>query len=259
MTSTSKPTILIVHGAWHIPKSYAKLVTALESSGFEVHIPRLPSVKNIRPPDCDLFSDSEVIRSYAEDLLKNERTFAVLAHSYGGQVGTNALYGLGVKARSAQGLSGGVSHLIYMTAYAVLEGVSMMDKVAQHGNMDLVPLAFGIAEDNSCVSNDPKGLVVSPGPEVNQEELEEYLDTFERWNAKCMYQGIQHAAWREISVSFIYATHDMTVHLHYQKEFVEVMEKEGCKVQTFELEAGHCPNFTATDGVVDIVKKVVLA
>ncbi|KAI0187512.1 alpha/beta-hydrolase [Astrocystis sublimbata] len=248
MASTSKPTILIVHAGY-----------ALESAGFEVHIPRLPSVKNVRPPECDLFQDSDVIRKYAQDLVNNGRILTVLLHSYGGQVGSDALHGLSIKTRSAKGLPGGIAHMIYMTAYAVLEGVSMMDKVSQHGNMDLVPLAFGISEDDSCVSNDPKGLLVTPEPEVDEQDLEKYLGSLERWNAKCMYQGIGHAAWRENPVSFIYTTNDMTIPLHYQKEFVEVMEKEGCKVQTFELTTGHCPNFTATDGVVDAVKQVISA
>lgn len=49
----------------------------------------------------------------------------------------------------------------------------------------------------------------------------------------------------------------MTVPIHYQRNFVDVLEREGREVQTFELEAGHCPNFTDPQGVVDAVNKVV--
>ncbi|KAI2638283.1 alpha/beta-hydrolase [Xylaria nigripes] len=258
MTTSVRPTILIVHGGWHVPRSYDKLTTALESSGFEVHIPRLPSVRNVRPPEADLASDTKVVRTYTKNLLKDGRTIVALFHSYGGQVGSNALPGLGVEARSAKGLPGGISHLIYMTAYAVLEGVSMMDKLAEFNYMDVIPLAFDISEeDNSCLSRDTKALIVTPAPDQDTEELDNYVNTFERWNALCMHQSIQHAAWREIPVSYIYTTKDMNVPLHYQQSFVALMEKEGRKVQTFELVTGHCPNFTATAGVMDAVKKVV--
>ncbi|KAJ8125352.1 hypothetical protein O1611_g8288 [Lasiodiplodia mahajangana] len=257
MASPIKPTILIVHGGWLVPRSYAKLTAALESSGFEVHIPRLTSVKNVRPPEGDLTSDTRVVREYAENLLKDGRTIIALLHSYGGQVGSNALYGLGVEARSAQNLPGGISDLIYMTAYAVPEGTAMMDKVKEFNNMDLVPVAFDIGEDDSLLSQNPKAFLVSPGEDDDEKEVENFLGTLERWNAKCMYEGIKHAAWREIPVSFIYTTKDMTVPIHYQKNFVENLEKEGRKVRTFELATGHCPNFTATEGVVDAVKQVV--
>ncbi|GAW24126.1 hypothetical protein ANO14919_137070 [Xylariales sp. No.14919] len=248
----TKPTIFIVHGGWHVPESYNKLVTALEAEGYEVHIPRLPSTNQVRPPNADLESDTSLIRSYAESLVSAGRNVVALLHSYGGHVGSNALHGLGIEARAAQGLRGGVSHLIYMTAYAVAEGAATMDTVEKFGNMDLVPIAFDIAEDGTCVNRNPKVLLVGPGPD--DADIDEYVGTFVRWNGNTLYQRSKHAAWREIPVSFIYATEDMTIPLHYQKSFVEGMEKAGRKVQTYELKSGHCPNFTATEGVVDVIK-----
>lgn len=91
MTTTTKPTRLIVHGGWHLPGSYDKLTSALRDAGFEVHIPRHLSMNQSRPPNADLASDSDLIRSYATSLVEAGRTIAVLMHSYGGQVGTNAL------------------------------------------------------------------------------------------------------------------------------------------------------------------------
>ncbi|KAI1504100.1 hypothetical protein F5X99DRAFT_373442 [Biscogniauxia marginata] len=148
MTTTAKPTIVIIHGGWHVPESFEKLTNALMSVGFEVHVPRLPSVNEARPPNADLSSDTVLVRSYVEGLVQAGRTVVALMHSYGGQVGTNALYGLGLETRSAQGLKGGVSHLIYMAAYAVSQG-AMMDKVKEFGHTDIVPIVFGFVEDGS--------------------------------------------------------------------------------------------------------------
>lgn len=36
MAITDKPAILIIGGAFHVPKSYQILTTALESAGYEV-------------------------------------------------------------------------------------------------------------------------------------------------------------------------------------------------------------------------------
>ncbi|TVY34264.1 hypothetical protein LSUB1_G007843, partial [Lachnellula subtilissima] len=184
------------------------------------------------------------------------RTVLAILHSYGGQVGSNALVGLSLSSRAALGLPGGIWQLVYLAGFAVPEGVSMMDTVKEFGHMELVPLAFNFAEDDTCVSNDPKTLLVGPSA-VDEEEVTRYLETLVRWNGKAMYLPITHAAWREIPVAYIHCTADMTVPFDYQKSFVEGMEKNGRPVRTFELATGHCPNLTATEGVVEAVNSIV--
>lgn len=130
-----------------------------------------------------------------------------------------------------------------------------MDKVKEFGNMDLVPVAFDFADDGTCIHRNPKVLLVGPGDE---DEVEAYLKTFIRWNGNCMYEAIEHSARREIPTAYIYTTADMTVPIQYQKHVVEGLEKAGRKVQTFELETSHCPNFAAPQGVVDAVNKTAL-
>ncbi|CAG8978294.1 hypothetical protein HYALB_00010293 [Hymenoscyphus albidus] len=154
--SPSKPTLVIVHGGWHVPESYEKLIVALEAAGYEVHCPRLPSMNQSRPPNADLYTDSDLIRAYVSSLVRAGRTVIALMHSYGGQVGSNSLVGLVIESCAALGLAGGVSHLIYMAAFAMPEGVGMMDKVKEFGHMDLVSIAVNFDEDNTCLSNDPK-------------------------------------------------------------------------------------------------------
>ncbi|KAI3322979.1 alpha/beta-hydrolase [Xylariaceae sp. AK1471] len=257
MANTSKPTLLIVHGGWHVPESYGKLTSALREAGFEVHIPRHLSMNQTRPPNADLESDSGLIRSYATSLIEAGRTVAVLMHSYGGQCGTNALYGLSKTARAAKGLPGGISHLIYMAAFALPEGKAMTDKVDEFGHMDRMPIAFGFDEDQSCVANYPReGLIGETyADQLDPEELKSYVATLLRWNGKCMYLPLQKTpAWRdEAKISYIYTLGDVTVPVDYQKSMVQYMEKEGKTVQTVELDTGHSPNLTATKGVVDAV------
>lgn len=259
MTTPDKPTLLIVHGAWHVPQSYTKLTSALRAAGFEVHFPRLLSMNQSRPPNADLASDTDFIRSYATSLVEAGRTVAVLMHSYGGQVGTNALYGLSKRARAAQGQPGGISHLIYMAAFANPEGKSMIDKVEEFGHSELIPVSFGFDEDQSCVANYPKeGLIGEPYVnQIDPEELKTYIGTLGRWNGRSMYMPIQNtAAWRdEMKICYIYASGDVTIPLDYQNNMVGLIEKEGQTVETVELETGHSPNLTATEGVVDAVVK----
>lgn len=122
--TTQKPAVLLIGGGWHTPESYGKLVKALEAAGHDVHCPRLPSTEQVRPPTSGLAQDSKTVRSYTEELVDSGRRVVAVMHSYGGQVGSDALAGLGVEGRTKEGKSGGVSDLVYVTAFALPIGGS---------------------------------------------------------------------------------------------------------------------------------------
>lgn len=260
MSTTDKPTILLITGAFHVPEGYGKLTSALEAAGFEVHCPRLLSNNGKRPPNADLADDTALIRSYASSLIRAGRHVLVIAHSYGGQVCSNSLYGLGLEARSDQGLKGGVSQLVYMAAGAMVEGKSMMTWVEQHGHLDLMPVAFSFAdnEDGSGIVRDARLALVGAYPEEMEAEVDAYLKTLVYFNGKSMHLPIDRAAWREIPVAYIFTKNDMCLPLDYQKAYVEELKGAGCGVQTFELDTAHAPQLTAVEDVVAIVNKLVL-
>ncbi|KAF2653556.1 alpha/beta-hydrolase [Lophiostoma macrostomum CBS 122681] len=251
----TRSTIVIIHGGWGTPGTYFKLTDALKSAGYEVHLPPLPSMNGSRPPNAGLDADTNVVRSCVEALLNEGKNVIAVMHSYGGQVGTNALYDLSVDTRSKNKLPGGVTDLVYLTAYAVLKGRAMMDTVQEFGHMHFVPLVFDFADDDSCVHRDPITYIVGPGAE--ETEVEKFVSTMQRWNGGAMKEPLTHCAWKEkVPVSYIYTTQDATVPYDYQKSFVEGMEAQGKEVRTFELETGHSPQFTKTKEMVDIINEI---
>jgi alpha-beta hydrolase superfamily lysophospholipase len=122
--AAEKPTILIVGGGWHTPKSYFKLTKAFQDAGYEVHCPPHGSVTPNRPPVSGLKEDTADMRAYVDKLLQTGKRLVVIAHSYGGQVASNSLYDQGIESRAARGLSGGVAKLVYMCAFTLEEGRS---------------------------------------------------------------------------------------------------------------------------------------
>jgi pimeloyl-ACP methyl ester carboxylesterase len=133
----------------------------------------------------------------------------------------------------------------------------MIDGVRHFGHEQLMPLAFDFADDMTCVSRDPKTLLVGEN-DLPAAEVEEYLASLVRWNGQAMYQPLTtpRAAWRDIPVTYIHTTKDMTVPFDYQKWFVECMEREGVEVQTTTLETGHCANFTAAKQLARFIEEM---
>lgn len=256
--SSDKPTIVIIPGAFSSPECYNKLTSALEAHGYEVHVPDLVTNNEARPPSGDLKDDTALIRSYVLGLLTKGRRVVCIGHSYGGQVMSNALYGLSFEDRSAQGLDGGVYALIYMAGFALLEGLSTFDKLQEIGDLtDRAPEVFDMAEDQTMVLRDPITFLGLDQPGVGEADIEAYKRTLRRWNGAAMTQPLEQAAWRGIPVAYIHTTNDFPVPLVSQQSMVSTLEAAGRKIQTFTIETGHCPHVTATERVVDAVNKVV--
>ncbi|KAK4194498.1 Alpha/beta hydrolase fold-1 [Triangularia verruculosa] len=260
MGPPQKPTVVHVNGAWHIPKSMTKLISALRALDYEVHCPRMTSVNGARPPNTSLNTDSELLRSYVSSLVEAGRDVVVLMHSYGGKVGTNALHGLSREVRSQKKLQGGIIQLIYICAFALGEGQSMAGLVADFGHEELMPLVFHIEEDGGLRFRDAKGPLIGDDlGESDEQEVQEYLNSLVPvWNGLCMKDTVTGpAAWKENPVAYVYCTKDNMVPLEYQKSLVANIEKDGRKVKTFTLETGHCPNVTATRELVGIIDGVI--
>ena len=253
--STSKPEIVFIHGAWSPPSSYARFTDLLESRGFTVHIPELSSLNGSRPPTSNLATDTAQIREFVTDLVDEGRSIIVLMHSYGGHVGTNALTGLGIEARRQNNLPGGIERLVYICAAAYNVGESMLTIVEKHGQMDLMSAVFPSEEDGTCVCSDPRTILLGPG--LSDEEFESWVSQLRPWNGISLGMNLEHCAWLEIPVSYVMATADMTMPWAYQKEMIANMEAHGRKVQTFQLETGHCPPVTTPEDMVKIVEEIV--
>ena len=172
--SPAKPTLVIVHGAWHVPSHYSKFKVALQTEGYEVHIPRLPSVIEARPPNSDLATDTDLVRSYVESLnrswARRDRPDAFVRRP---GWHTNALYGFGHQHRPAH--NGHLSHLTYMAGFALWESAGLIDIVKHFGQEHLVPLVDDFAEDSTMVNRDPRAFLIGPDSGLTEKKSWKYI------------------------------------------------------------------------------------
>lgn len=111
-----KPIILLVHGGWHTLEHYRTFLSILEAKGYTVVAPDLPS--SLEPtPDNPAEADIKLFSDTARVLADEGNEIVAVVHSYGGVVATEAFSGLGIKARKAHDLHGGIRSIICIAAF----------------------------------------------------------------------------------------------------------------------------------------------
>lgn len=116
-----KPHIVLIPGAWHSGDAYDTLLPYLHEFGYETTALTLPSV-GAEPPLTTLKPETDFIRTKINQLLDKDEDVVVVMHSYGGFAGSAALQGLSKAERQKANLPGGVTALVYLTAWMLDEG-----------------------------------------------------------------------------------------------------------------------------------------
>lgn len=136
-SSTMKPTIVVVPGAWQNTECYESLRGAFSSLGYD-SICRSPPSTTLPHGDTDLAADVAFMRdSVLQPLLAEGKNVVLLMHSFGGVYGGASVRGLSRTERAAQGLKGGVVALVYMAAACVPSGMTTLERMGV--GEDLLP------------------------------------------------------------------------------------------------------------------------
>lgn len=148
----SKPSIIIIPGAWQKPASFEGIVNLLDGSGYPtVHVP-LPSVGGTETPLPGLDDDVEAVRRVLAPLVEEGKEVVLVGHSSGGVSMSAVVEGLDAASRTAAGRKGGVVRCIYLAAFVLPKGQSLL------GMLGGQPLPWMVVEVSS--SGPPRTSVV---------------------------------------------------------------------------------------------------
>ena len=247
----SKPALVIVHGAWHVPAHYDDFVQQLEQHDFEVFCPLLPTCSGARPASATLGDDVSSIRSLIQLLLDTTgRTIIVIAHSYGGIVGIEAVQALSITERKAKGLQGGVVHIIYMAAFMPQVGESVGGLSLPRPDPDPVEVAD---DGTSFLCTNTKQLFFN---DMDDEAAEKASSMLVRHCAAAMGGSLTFPAWKYVPATYIATTLDMVLFPEWQKGMIDAVRKEGVHLNVRTYDASHSPYLSMTKQMVDVVEDV---
>ena len=130
----TKPTILIVGGAWHTVDYLNVLAKVFENDGYPTRTLGLPSVGS-NPPATDFSGDVAAIKKIATELIAEKKDIIAVLHSFGGIAGSEALHGL----EKASTGGPGVICLVYIASMVPKKGNGFDDHLQAVGDLTWKP------------------------------------------------------------------------------------------------------------------------
>ncbi|KAK4508407.1 hypothetical protein PRZ48_002145 [Zasmidium cellare] len=126
MASPNKPAVVFAHGAWHQGLHWANVAQKLQSAGYEVATPTMPSGSGPALED-GLHADSAALKSAIETLTNQGKDIVLAMHSYGGAYGSEAVAEWHLDPANNQPGKGRILHLLYISAMVIPKGISYVE------------------------------------------------------------------------------------------------------------------------------------
>lgn len=238
MTDAALRPVLFVHGAWHGAWCFAALQAELDRRGVPSWAVDLPGHGASTSPLGDLYGDAAHVAGVLDRLGAHGHDEVILVgHSYGGAVITEA-------ATQA----GNVAHLVHLTAFALVEGESVMGLLAS------LPPAF-VALGEAIEARDDGTSVLRPDRAAAAlyghcpaEAVAAALARLGPQPMASFTQPVSGTPTDTIPSTYVRCTDDQAIHVSHQDHLAQ-----RCR-HVVTLATDHSPFLSATGAVADLLE-----
>ncbi|KIW29540.1 uncharacterized protein PV07_05352 [Cladophialophora immunda] len=287
--TTPKPTIILVHGAWHSPEHFQPLEEALRSHGYRTVSPWLPSMHYERlnaPPVSGIDDDVSAIRgAIVSELASSPAVDVVLvSHSYGTVPAGAAIKDLDKSSRAWAGHRNGVTALLIISGLLAPPGISLLD-----WNGGQVPPTMAISTITSPVDPTREVKVCAPVSEPGPIALfyhdlaESDAQAAQRYASLCTPQvwavhktPVPFAPWKPgpksdpgLDLFYLVCEEDRGLPAAFQRTMIEgtdrdiaaahqagsAREDEARKIHVTSINSGHFPFLSRVDETTQWVRR----
>ncbi|KAK1828777.1 Alpha/Beta hydrolase protein [Podospora conica] len=247
----SKPLIVLIPGAFHLPHHYHPITHPLSLLGHPIlSIPLTccgPTPSSV-PLDATPTTDAAALHAHLLPLLDAGHSALIIAHSYGSRVATACIQGHTKPERAARNLPGGILGAIYIAGFAFpARGKNILG-----GDGAVLPAAGDGAVIKNGLISLPESAKAAFYSDVAPEVAEE------AWRGLCRYKSLASETAvpgvleREVAVPMMYVLceEDRAVEPGVQERMVEV----GGFGRVVRVRAGHSPFLSVPREVVGVVR-----
>jgi pimeloyl-ACP methyl ester carboxylesterase len=219
------PTVVLVHGAWHGPWSWDGVVEELRGDDTRVVAIDLPSVVS----GGDLYDDAAAVHAA---IAATGGPTVVVAHSYGGIPATEGAAG-----------AEGVRHLLYLAAFMLDEGESLLAVV---GGVD--PDWWRTGSDGTTSVDRAEEIFYNACPPDVARAAAARLRPQTRASFE---QPVRAAAWHDIPSTYVICERDNAIPVVAQEAMAA---RAGT---THRLDSDHSPFLGQPAAVADLIRGVI--
>jgi pimeloyl-ACP methyl ester carboxylesterase len=255
------PTLVLVHGSWHQPSCYNPITKILkERHALKCISVALPSTTG--NPDAGLKDDIDATQEAISSEVNQGNDVVIIAHSYGGLVGSSAIKGFAQPPSSNSTASdlttprkGHVIGLILIATGFALTGVAFMDPFLGHP-----PAQWRINKDTGYAD-----LVVNPRDffyhDVPEDEAEYWVSQLRTQSLKALFEGgeFAYAGWVDVPTWYVGTIEDRGLPVAIQRMAVGMAREMGGQVVHREMLTSHSPFLSQPEETVGIIVEAVEA
>ncbi|RAY15578.1 alpha/beta hydrolase [Actinomadura craniellae] len=217
------PTLVLVHGAWHGAWCWERLVDRLPD--VDVRTVSLPSSGSDVASLGDLYDDARAVRAAAD----TGGPVVVCAHSYGGLPVTEAAGGLP-----------GVRRLVYLAAFQLDEGESLLDAVGG-------PTPDWVEDHGDHTGPPPHPEEVFYG-DVDPETAAASVARLTNQSLPALSQPLTRVAWKSIPSTYVICEKDAALPVPAQEAM------SGRSERVLRMDASHSPFLSCPGALADLLR-----
>ncbi len=238
-----EPVIVLIHDMWHTPEHYRPYITALEQSAFEVHCPLLSICDLSLPLDLrSMVSDLGIVSTLVNSLVAAGKKMIFVMHGYGGTLGSSVPEELSFDYRAARGMRGGVIHLLYMCAYILPDGRSMVDL----GLWDT-------STKTEVIPGNPQQYFFG---DVSREEVGRCLPLLVPIPEPVFRTTLTQPAWKYIPCTYLFTRNNYAILPAVQRMMTQPVKRAGRQYSEKTYDAGHSVYLSHTRDMVEEVQAI---
>lgn len=248
---TSKPTFVLVPGAWHRASTWDKVTALLEAQKYNCISVTLPSTTS--NPSATFADDIAAVRKEIITETTKGRDVIVVVHSYGGLVGSSAIKDL-TKGKSDTSTttdkqSGHVIGIALMATGFNITGIGFLD-----GMGGKPPPIWKLDYESGFVTItvDPRELFYH---DLSQEEGDFWVSKLTKQSIKSLSEGGEHsyAGWKDVPCWYLATGQDRGLPVQAQNMMVEMARGAGADVSVREVDSSHSPMLSKPKETADFL------
>jgi pimeloyl-ACP methyl ester carboxylesterase len=246
------PSLIFVHGAWHTPECWSKVIPAFKQQGYRCFAPQLDFCGTSQPVDS-LASTIQQIQTLIAEETTLGNDVVLINHSFGGSVGCSSVKGFTQKDPTRlTPNSGKVIGIVQLCAFMPQPNLSLYDMI------DISKAFHHTGPDGwEVIDQKPEALFYNDLP---PEDVSYWTSRLQKHSSATFKDSVNiYPGWADVPVSYIFCQKDGAIPVQIQQAMVQGAKEAGANITTMSLGTSHSPFLSEPEETISAITESLKA